>query len=136
MANEENLTMMGKAIDSTEKAQKLGAMGGKKSGESKRLKKTMAQIGQSLLEGRPSKELSAKTRKIFPHLTDEEINNKLLIMAKLYEQAMKGNLKAIEIFRDTIGEKPINVNEHSGLDGQPLKPFQVIVEGVKPDNNP
>lgn len=134
MVNEAFKEQMGKGIDSTEKARELGAKGGKKSGESKRLKKTMAEIGQSLLEGKPSKKLVEKTREIFPHLSNEEVNNKLLLMAKLYEQAMKGNLKAIEIFRDTIGEKPININEHTGKNGEPLPPVHFTINPTKPSD--
>lgn len=131
MANEQNL----KPFDSNqsrEEAKKNGQKGGIKSGESKRLKKTMAEIGQSLAEAKPSKKLVEKTREIFPHLTEEEVNNKLLLMAKLYEQAMKGNLKAIEMFRDTIGEQPINKHEAVG----DLPFMQIVVDGVDPNAKP
>jgi hypothetical protein len=43
-------------------------------------------------------------------------------------------LKALNDIVDRLEGKPTQKSELSGLDGQPLQPFQVIVEGVKPDN--
>ena len=39
-------------------------------------------------------------------MVGEAIDNKVLLVTKLFEEAMTGNIKAIEMFRDTIGEKP------------------------------
>lgn len=84
MANEENLTMMGKARGlTTEEAQEIGRKGGIKSGEARREKKLF-------------KEEILKRMKE----TDwEEMIDKLIARAKNQD-------KAFEILRDTIGQKP------------------------------
>ena len=35
-----------------------------------------------------------------------EVNNALAITLSMYQEALKGNTKAFELIRDTIGEKP------------------------------
>ena len=39
------------------------------------------------------------------------------ISLALIEEAIKGNVKAFEVIRDTIGEKPVNKQEVTGIDG-------------------
>ena len=131
MANIENLTMAGIAIDSKEKAQALGAKGGRQKGINARIRKSFAQIGEGLALCKPSKELIAKAKKLFPDIPEEEINNKLIIMGRLVEKAMKGDLKAIEMFRDTIGEKPTDKTEITGVDGEALNVKYELLPATK-----
>lgn len=88
MANEQNLTHT-----LTESEQRKG---GKKSGETRRKKKMLKECFEILLN---------KT------FTDE--NGKVLTGAeatayKVFEKALKGDLKAFEIMRDTAGQKPVD----------------------------
>lgn len=98
MANNENL----KPFDSNqsrEEAKKNGQIGGIKSGEARRAKKTMKAMLDYLLE----KEIENKK--------GEKASTQEAISVALIKQALSGNVKAFEVIRDTIGEKPEqNVN--------------------------
>lgn len=90
MANEQNLVRGADAHVLTAEEQ---SMGGKASGEARRRKRDLRQALEMLLE-REYKDKSGNT------LTGTEA-----ITAKLFEQAMKGNIKAFETIRDSVGQK-------------------------------
>lgn len=71
---------------SSEEARKLGAKGGKASGEARRALKTFKELDDEFT-------------------TDLE-RKKMLEMLK--KRAIQGNLKALELYRDTMGMKPID----------------------------
>lgn len=98
MANKENLKP--KKTLSPEEAKKLGAAGGRKSGESKRARKKLKEELELLLE------MQAKGDKTY----QEQI-----VMA-LVKKAQKGDTKAFEVIRDTIGEKPVEKQEVKNVD--------------------
>ncbi|SDC69914.1 hypothetical protein SAMN04487864_11542 [Succiniclasticum ruminis] len=77
---------------SKEEARESGRKGGKKSGQSRALKKTLT---ESLKELCTPEEIN-------------EMNRRLLMMAK------HGNLKAYELIRDGLGEKPTDKVEITG----------------------
>jgi hypothetical protein len=54
------------------------------------------------------------------------------ISLALIEEAIKGNVKAFEVIRDTIGEKPVNKQEVTGVSG-----MNVIInrEAVQVESN-
>lgn len=74
----------------------LARKAGKKSGEARREKKALKE--ELLL-------LLAQNK------TQEKISLALI------EEALKGNVKAFEVIRDTIGEKPIIKQDVTGIDG-------------------
>ena len=84
MANEKNLTKMGKARGlTTEEAQAIGRKGGVKSGEARREKKLFKE-------------------EILKRMGEDdwdEMIDKLIARAKITD-------KAFEVLRDTIGQKP------------------------------
>lgn len=84
---------------SREEAAKNGKKGGIKSGEVRRARRTLKEELLFLLEQGD---------------TQEKVN---LAMIK---QALKGNVKAYALIRDTIGEKPVEKQEITGKDGTPL----------------
>lgn len=94
MANSENL----KPVQSKNEAREKGKKGGKKSGEIRRARKTLKEELLLLLE-------SGNTQ------------NKISLA--LIQKALKGDIKAFEVIRDTIGEKPVDK--------------QLTVEGSKED---
>lgn len=105
MTNIENLTQAGKPL-STEEAQKRGSKGGIASGKARRERKAMREQLEMLLK------LPVKNEKLKKQIEDlgvknKEINNQMAITIALYHEAMRGNTKAYELIRDTIGEKPI-----------------------------
>lgn len=88
MANSENL----KRFTSSE-ARENGKKGAKKSAEARRARKTLKEELLLLLE-------SGNTQ------------NKISLA--LVEKALKGDIKAFEVIRDTIGEKPTDKQEITG----------------------
>lgn len=99
MANNENLKPIKKGELTSEEAKRRGANGGKKSGEARRARKTLK---EDLL-------LMLSTGD-----TQEQVNLALI------KQALKGNVKAFAILRDTIGEAPVSKQEITGIDGAPI----------------
>lgn len=89
MANEQNLRPSEYKL-SQEEAKK----GGIRSGEARRAKRDLRKALEMLLE-RDFTDKNGKTG------TGTE-----LLTAKLFEQALKGNVKAFETIRDTVGQKP------------------------------
>ncbi len=98
MANNENLRP--KTTLSTEEAKKLGAAGGKKSGEARRARKKLKEELEILLE------MQAKGDKTYQEQ----------IVLALVKRAQKGDTKAFEVIRDTIGEKPVDKQEVKTVD--------------------
>lgn len=90
MANEQNLHP-GEYKLSQEEAKK----GGINSGKARREKRDLRRALEMLLE-REYKDKNGNT------LTGTEA-----ISAKLFEQAMKGNIKAFETIRSTVGQDPV-----------------------------
>lgn len=86
MANSENL----KPVRTKSEAREKGKKGGIKSGEVRRARKTLKEELLLLLE-------SGNTQ------------NKISLA--LVEKALKGDIKAFEVIRDTIGEKPVDKQE-------------------------
>lgn len=90
MANEQNLIPQAHKL-SVEEASK----GGKASGEARRRRKAFSEAFDMLLQ----KEFTAQNGDV---LTGVEA-----IAAKTFQAAMNGDLKAMQIIRDTVGEMPI-----------------------------
>lgn len=88
MANEENL----KKIRSTSEARELGKKGGKASGKSRRKKADLKNALNTILTA----EATSKTAQILEELGFEN-TNEMAIMLSLTQQAMKGNVRAIEL---------------------------------------
>lgn len=96
MANEQNLEK-GRAtrFKSGEEAAKAGRKGGKASGEAKRKRKAFAEAFDVLLQ-----------RDYTDH-NGNQLQGVDAIAMRVFQQAMNGDLKAIQIIRDTVGEMPV-----------------------------
>lgn len=81
---------------SKEEAKRLGKKGGIASGKARREKKTLRQCLEILLER------TLKDKKGI------EMTGAEAMAAKVFQQALQGNLKAFEIVRDTAGQKPVD----------------------------
>ena len=92
MANEKNLVRGEDAHKLTAEEQ---SMGGKVSGEARRRKRDLRQALEMLLE------------KEYKQQNGETITGTEAITTKLFEQAMKGNVKAFETIRSTVGQDPV-----------------------------
>ena len=104
MANIENL----KPIEtlSKEEAKKRGSKGGKASVKARRERKTMRTQLEMLLQ-LPISDKNIKKEIENLGVNEIEIDNQMAMTIALYQEALKGNTKAYELIRDTIGEKPI-----------------------------
>ena len=100
MANEENLRP-GEYKLTQEEAKK----GGIASGETRRRKKSLREQMEMLLS-LPVKDENTKAFIESLGIDSEEVNNALAITLSMYQEALKGNTKAFELIRDTVGEKP------------------------------
>ena len=89
MANEKNL----KPVRSTSEARKKGKAGGIKSGKVRAERKTLKE-------------------ELLLLLAQGNTQNKMSLA--LLKKAMNGNIRAYEVIRDTVGEKPTDKIEQSG----------------------
>lgn len=90
---------VGKAWKTSEEAREAGKKGGKRSGQVRRERRTLREELLKLLQ----EKVPGKNGQSRP--AQEAISTALM------KQAMNGNIRAFEIIRDTIGEKPVeNVN--------------------------
>lgn len=105
MANIENLKPKN-SNQSQEEAKKNGKKGGIASGKARRERKALREQLEILLK-LPIKDEKLKKQIIDLGINKKEINNQMAITIALYQEAMRGNTKAYELIRDTLGEKPI-----------------------------
>ena len=104
MANEQNLRPFNSL---TEKEQReITSKGGKASAKKRQQNKTFKEIISNFLDGQVSDE-RLKQQMIDFGFADKEVSNKSCAVFALWKEAIKGNTKAFELLRDTIGEKPI-----------------------------
>ena len=104
MANEQNLI---KNEDLTpSQRQKNASKAGKASAKKRQQNKTFKEIISKFLDGQVSDE-RLKQQMIEFGFADKEVSNKSCAVFALWKEAIKGNTKAFELLRDTIGEKPI-----------------------------
>lgn len=104
MANEQNLI---KNEDLTpSQRRKNASKAGKASAKKRQQNKTFKEIISKFLDGQVSDE-RLKQQMIDFGFADKEVSNKSCAVFALWKEAIKGNTKAFELIRDTIGEKPI-----------------------------
>ena len=119
MANEQNLKPF---TERTEKEQrKIAKMGGKASGEARRKKKDLRLALEALLE------------KEFEDKKGNKLTGTEAITAKLFEKAMKGDVRAFETLRDTVGQKPVDKVVIAEVDQQVIDEIERLVEESEND---
>lgn len=113
MANEKNL----KPFDTlTEEQQReIRSKGGKASVKAKKERKTMREMLKYLLE------------QDIQNTKGEKKSTLEAVMVAQLKQALKGDTKAATFIRDTIGEKPLDKQEITGKNGEPLAVKKVFV---------
>lgn len=102
MANEQNLKPFDQLTESEQRA--IRSKGGKASGEARRARKTLREELLALL----SQDIKTKN--------GESMNTQVAMSSSLIKEALKGNTKAFELVRDTIGEKPVDKVESVNID--------------------
>jgi len=101
MANEQNLL---KGDEKHKFTPEEASKGGKRSAEARRAKRDLRIALEMLLE------------KTYVDKNGNEITGTTAVASKLFEQAMKGNVKAFETLRDTVGQKPVEKIEQLQTD--------------------
>ncbi len=91
MANVENLVLGGEAHKLTVQEQSAG---GKASAEARRKKRDLRAALELLLE----REIKQG---------GEVVTGAQMLSARLYKEALQGNVRAFEVLRDTVGQKPV-----------------------------
>lgn len=114
MANEQNLKLF-TSEQSREEAAKNGKKGGVASGKARRDKKNLRQALEMLLE------------KDFTDKSGKTVSGTEAITAKLFEQAMKGNVKAYETIRATVGQDPIQKIQVQEISQEVIDELEKIV---------
>lgn len=144
VVNEQNL----KPIDSVEKAREMGRKGGIASGKSKRRKKALREIAQAMGSAEVDvKKTADKLKKIG---MDNSYDSAVVLA--LYQRAMKGDVRAIEVLAGMLGQSLVPQYEEDnrkadtalkkahkeaitgeGTSGEALKRLDDILKGLKED---
>lgn len=114
MANEQNLRP-----PTSEEARERGRKGGKASAKKRQQNKTFKEIINKFLDGQVTNE-ELKQQMVKFGFADNEVSNKSCAVFALWKEAIKGNTKAFELLRDTIGEKP---QDKVNISGEVNNPF-------------
>ena len=90
-----------------EDARSRGAAGGKKSGETRRKKKAMKDVANMVLGLKIDRD---DVREVCEALgiDEDEATVQFISLMAIANNAMQGDIKALELLRDTAGEKPEN----------------------------
>lgn len=114
MANEQNLRPRTEL--SKEEAKRLGRIGGLKSAEVRKQKKTMQEIAKYILNMsiQQGEKHSIEDIQNLAEVKGKNISVDEAILLKQVEKALKGDLSSATFIRDTAGQKPIEKIEHSG----------------------
>lgn len=98
--------------------------GGKKSGQVRREKRLLKDTIQMFFESTPTPEVIEQCANAFG-FNPKDLQE--VITGGLIQKAMCGDAKAFEVLRDTAGQKPVNVTELTGANGEPLTVKKVYV---------
>lgn len=115
--NPENLVSL--ADRTLEERQRIGAMGGKKSGETKREKKLLRQCIEELME-----------REMGTGSDGQPISGAEAITTKLFKKALDGDVHAFEVLRDTAGQKPVEKVMVADVDQTIIDEVERMVIGI------
>jgi hypothetical protein len=118
MANEQNLRPSEYKL-SQEEAKK----GGIASGEARRRKRDLRLALEMLLE------------KEYTDAQGKKITGTEAITAKLFQQAMKGNIRAFETIRSTVGQDPVQKVEHVNISDETREQIERFLNDESEDNS-
>lgn len=92
---------------SEQEAKELGRIGGIKSGETRRAKRLAREVAANLLNlDAPFSKAARKELADKWGVPEGEIDVMFVSLTSIATKAMKGDMKAFEVIRDTAGEKP------------------------------
>ena len=133
MANEKNLIPF-TSDQSREEAKKNGRKGGIASGEKKRADKQLKTIATLILNSTvKDKENFEYLKKEIDNIEEEQVTRGALLLSKIFMKANSKNasfndlVKALEVLRDTSGQKPIEKQEVTNVDNNGY--MQILMNG-------
>ena len=88
----------------------IARKGGIASGKAKQQKK-LIKDNIALLLSLPIKNSKTKEQLKQLGIDDTEMNNQMALVIAMYQKALKGDVSAFNTLRDTLGQKPIEVQE-------------------------
>lgn len=127
MANEQNLKP--KKTLSKEEAKKLGSKGGKASVKARREKKLMKDQ-MTMLLSLPLKDERTKEQFKKLGINVDDMDNQMALIVSVYQQALRGNMQAMNQVREIIGEKVIEVKVENSIDDN-VKDFKAYIDERK-----
>ena len=120
MPNEQNLKYIAPGELSKEEAAERGRKGGINSVKSRRRKKLLRECLEELLDTEQEVKINGVTLKK---------TNAELLSVTLMKKALKGDVKAFEVLRDTAGEKPIDKVMVADVDQSVIDEVEEMVKG-------
>ena len=109
--NEDNLISL--ADRTKEEQREIARQGGIASGKARKEKKLFKEQIQLLLS-LPLKDEKAKKQLEKLGIDTDNIDNQMAMVIAMWQKAIKGDVQAFNTLRDTAGEKPKDLVEHSG----------------------
>jgi hypothetical protein len=131
--NDENLIPF---TERTEKEQReIARLGGIKSGEARRKKKTMREMVQLIGNAQADTKQKSQLKALLgDSVDDEDITYRMLVAMTLYQKALKEkSMQAIEKIFEIDGQTEIVKNEYQELSVDELRG---LLDGTKSSNNP
>jgi hypothetical protein len=127
MANKENLKSLKERT--TSELREIARKGGKKSGETRRNKKTMREALEILMFDVEVDE-AAKDKLRNAGIDEKDFNNQMLITMGLMKKAREGDVQAYNAICSMIGEKPADKID---LNGDIFSRVRVVRKHQEPD---
>ena len=69
-------------------------------------KRMMKELVETLMEQKPTEKELSILKSMFPKIDNADCLNKTMLVASLKQQALKGNVKAVELLLALLGELP------------------------------
>lgn len=126
MAKESNLI-----VPSSEQARINGSKGGKIRAENRRKRKALKEQMELLLT-LPLTDEGAKKRFESMGIDADNMDNQMAMVVKTYAQALKGNINAVNVIREIIGERVVEVNVNNNIDDK-VKELDRLLDSVAKD---
>ena len=128
MANEQNLK-----IPTSEQAREYGKRGGIASAKKKKERKAFKESLELLLQMKAPEIAVAQIKRQMPKIKDKDLNCQNAVLIGMVLAAIKGNVKAAEMIRDTIGEKPVEQvkNTNTNINIEDEKIINEVIDKLK-----
>lgn len=96
---------------STEEVREIAARGGRKSGETRRKRRTAKEIARTILQTDLSAEQVEEVLDGAKDLIGDDASAYSVMIAKMVQEGLRGNVQAFTAVRDTAGDKPTDKQE-------------------------